>query len=191
MTANGWRRLSRWVSRLLLSAVLVLVAGAAVVLIVLPKLTHGMTLTVLSGSMTPRIPVGSVVLVVPADPETLRVGDVATYQTAPGKAEFITHRIVDIDTTTTPMSFTFKGDANPGADLEPVPAGAIRGELWFHVPYLGAIRDSLQTGGGLAAAGMVLFSSYALYQFGGAAWDYWRKKRAGKASGQAPAAGSS
>jgi signal peptidase I len=146
------------------------------VLIVLPAATQGAALTVLTGSMTPQIPVGSVVLVRPVDSRTLKVGDVATYQTAPGKEEFITHRILDIDTSTEPTSFTFKGDANKGPDIDPVPAGAIRGEVWFHVPYLGAIRNALHGKAGLSLLAMLLLGGYALVQTIGAVKDRLESK---------------
>src|SRR4051794_38499467 len=97
MTAKSWRRTTTWSIRLLLLAVLAVVAFAIAVLVVLPRATHGTALTVLTGSMTPEIPVGSIVVDRPVDPGTLHVGDIATYQKEPGKAEFITHRIVKID----------------------------------------------------------------------------------------------
>ncbi|HET9861167.1 MAG TPA: hypothetical protein VFQ19_15410, partial [Nocardioidaceae bacterium] len=97
----------------------------------------------------------------------------------PGKEEFITHRIVDIDTSTEPTSFTFKGDANKGPDIDPVPAGAIRGEVWFHVPYLGAIRDALHGKAGLSLLAMLLLGGYALVQTFGAVKDRREPKRTG------------
>ena len=164
MTFKSWRRIVTWTVRLLLLAVLGLTAFAIAVLTVLPRATHGVALTVLTGSMTPGIPVGSVVIDRPVDPGTLHVGDIATYQTEPGRAEYITHRIVKIDATSTPTMFTFKGDANRGPDIRPVPATAIRGKVWFHVPYLGAVRDALHTKGGLAGLAMLVLAGYALYQ---------------------------
>ncbi|MGN6130946.1 MAG: hypothetical protein ACTHOK_11460, partial [Nocardioidaceae bacterium] len=101
-------------------------------------------------------------------------GDIATYQVAPDKQEFITHRIVKIDASSAPTSFTFKGDANRGADIKPVPAGAIRGKVWFHVPYIGAIRDALHGKGGITLVAMLACAGYALSQLSGAFED--RKK---------------
>jgi signal peptidase I len=164
MTAKSWRRIVIWTIRLLLLAVLGLVAFTIAVLTVIPRATHGTALTVLTGSMTPGIAVGSVVIDRPFDPGTLHVGDVATYQKEPGKAEYITHRIVKIDASKTPTLFTFKGDANRGPDITPVPATAIRGKVWFHVPYLGAIRDALHTKGGLAGVAVLVLAGYAFYQ---------------------------
>ena len=65
------------------------------------------------------------------------------------------------------MSFTFKGDANRGADLEKIPSGAVRGEVWFHVPYLGAVRDALHGQGGITLVAMIVLGGYAVAQLGG------------------------
>jgi signal peptidase len=130
-----------------LTALLIGISGAIAVLIVIPRAYGGAAMTVETGSMTPTLPVGSVVVDRPVDPGTLQVGDIATYQKAAGVNMYITHRITEVHTDTNPVSFTFKGDANRGADVDPVPAGAIRGKVWFDVPYLGAIRDSLHAGG--------------------------------------------
>src|SRR5665213_3254982 len=168
MTLARLRVLGRWLVRASIFAFLMVVAAAVTVLIVLPRATHGTALTVLTASMTPDIPVGSVVIDRPVDPATLHVGDIATYQETAGKAVYITHRIVAIDTATNPVTFTFKGDANRGPDLNPVPATAIRGQVWFHVPYLGAIRDSLRAGGdratllGLLIVGLGLYAIFQL-----------------------------
>lgn len=171
MSAKSWRLIARVAIRLLLSAFVALIALALAVLVVLPKAVHGAALTVLTGSMTPTIPVGSVVLDRPVDPGTLHVGDIATYQKAPGKAEYITHRIIKIDASRSPVMFTFKGDANRGEDIVPVPATAIRGKVWFHVPYLGAIRDTLHTRGGMSGLAMLLLIGYVGVQLAGARRD--------------------
>jgi hypothetical protein len=121
-----------------------------------------------------------VVVARPVDPGTLRVGDIATYQKAPGVDEYITHRIIAVHPETTPVTFTFKGDANRGADLKPIPATAVRGQVWFHVPYLGAIRDGLQSHGmrGLVLAVVLAFlGGYSLFQIVGGVRDARRKRR--------------
>jgi signal peptidase len=170
----------QWMLRLLLVAIIGLAAAAVAILIVIPRATHGVALTVLTGSMTPEIPVGSVVIDRPVDPGTLKVGDIATYQAEPGVETYITHRVVAIHTDTDPVTFTFKGDANRGADIDPIPATAIRGQVWFHVPYLGTIRDGLQSHGtrGLTlAAVLVLLGGYSIVQIVGGVRDSRRRKR--------------
>jgi signal peptidase I len=129
--------------------------GLIVFVVVIPRASGGAALTVLSGSMTPTYPVGSIVLVVPTDPMTIKPGDVITYQTAPGVAEYVTHRVMRIQHDTTPMSFVTKGDANRGEDTEPVPVGAVRGTVRMHVPYLGTISDYVRTPVGLALLLMI------------------------------------
>jgi signal peptidase len=176
------RLLVRWTARLLLLAFAALVVGALTVIVVLPRATHGSALTVLTGSMTPGIPVGSVVVVRPVDPGTLKVGDVATYQVKPGSPEYITHRVHRIHDKTTPATFIFKGDANRGPDVDPVPAAAIRGKVWFHVPYLGAIRDGLHGKGGISLVGMLVLGGYAVSQLSGAFKDRRQPTASGRAS---------
>ncbi|HET8614197.1 MAG TPA: signal peptidase I [Actinomycetales bacterium] len=178
---NVARSTARWITRLVLVSVIVLTSAAVAVLVVIPRATHGVALTVLTGSMTPEIPVGSVVIDRPVDPGTLKVGDIATYQKAPGVDEYITHRITAIHTDTEPVTFTFKGDANRGADMTPIPATAIRGQVWFHVPYLGSIRDALQSHGtrGLVLAGVLVFlGGYSVVQIATGLREGRRKKKA-------------
>jgi signal peptidase len=154
----------RWSARLLVLAFALVVAGAVAVVVVIPRVTHGQAMTVLSGSMTPDIPVGSVVVVRPVDPAHLRVGDVATYQAEPGKPVYVTHRVANINHVGGRTTFTFKGDANRGPDIDPVAPGQIRGQLWFHVPYLGTIRDDLKTRAGMTITLALLLGGYALSQ---------------------------
>ena len=136
-------------------ATLAVVAALALaaMFLVIPRITGGAALSVLTGSMTPTIPAGSLVLVVPTDPQTVRTGDVITFQAAPGVAEYITHRVVEVRPNTTPATFITKGDANKGVDAEPVPAGAVRGIVRFHLPYLGDAAEFVRTPAGLVAVG--------------------------------------
>ena len=138
------------------TAIFVLAVVALVgLLVVLPRLTGSAALTVLSGSMEPTIPVGSVVLIKPIDPLAVQPGDVITFQAAPGVKEVITHRVVRFQPDTTPPSFITKGDANKGEDIDPVPVGAVRGEVWFHVPYVGNVSELVQGPQGWAALALL------------------------------------
>ena len=150
--------------RLLALVVLGLLLAAITVVVLVPRATHGQAMTVLTGSMTPGIPVGSIVVVRPVDPGTLQVGDVATYQKDKGGDTFVTHRVVDIDTSTRPTTYIFKGDANRGPDLEPIVPDRIIGEVWFHVPHLGTIRDGLAGPGGVTLIGILLLGGYTASQ---------------------------
>lgn len=161
-------RAARLLLRLALLVLLAAVIGALTVLLVLPRVTDGAAMTVLTGSMEPAIPTGSTVLVRPVDPSTLGVGDVATYQRAAGEDVYITHRIVGVDRSASPPAYEFQGDANRGPDLKMVPQGAVRGEVWFHVPHLGALKNRVDGSAGVTLLAMLLLGAYALLQLGGA-----------------------
>jgi signal peptidase I len=130
--------IGRWTGRILLAA-------AAVVLAVvgLGPLTGRYRLaTVLSGSMAPGMPIGSVAVLVPEAPAAVRVGDVITFQAPTPDHPVVTHRVVEIlDGGPHPVVRT-RGDANPAAD--PWAARLAGDRAWRRVavvPYAGtAIR---------------------------------------------------
>lgn len=103
--------------------------------------------TVLSGSMEPTYPVGSIVYVQKVDPSTLKVGDPVTiYLTGNVIA---THRIIEVHNEGTPeLGFRTKGDANETEDGI-TPATAVIGKVVFGIPYLGYASNYLQTPMGL------------------------------------------
>lgn len=119
-----------------------LVAACVVVLalaVVVPRLAGATPYTVLTGSMAPELPPGTLVVVRPADPEDVAVGDVITYQLRSGDPTVVTHRVVSASVLTATGEHVFRtqGDANAAADPEPVQPVQVRGELWYSVPYLG------------------------------------------------------
>ena len=101
--------------------------------------------TVLSGSMEPTYPVGSLIYVREVDVSTLKVGDPITYVIEGGTV--VTHRIVGIipdhgqDGST---GFKTKGDNNRIEDGEPVNAKNILGKPIFHIPILGYLAYFVQ-----------------------------------------------
>jgi signal peptidase len=103
--------------------------------------------TVLSGSMSPKYPVGSVVYVAKVNPADLNERDVITYVI--GSNTVVTHRIVEVITNEndpTDISFRTKGDNNDDPDAgEPVPADKIIGKVVFGLPILGYIAYVIQT----------------------------------------------
>ncbi|MCX6465870.1 MAG: signal peptidase I [Pseudonocardiales bacterium] len=153
----------RLATTLLTTAVLVVGLGLVALLVVVPRVTGTVPLTVYTGSMEPTIATGAVVLIEPVDPATLQVGDVITYQVAPDVDEYITHRIVALQPDTTPPSFVTKGDNNPGEDIDPVPVGAVRGKVWIDVPFVGTAQQFVTGRTGIATiavfGGLVLLGS--------------------------------
>jgi signal peptidase len=130
---------------------LVLFAGTAgtLAVAVFPVATGGAALAVLSGSMTPGLPVGAMLFTRPVDPQDVVVGDVLTFARPADPAVLVTHRVVAVDASGPAPLFTTQGDANDDADLDPVPASAVQGELWFSVPTLGRVMALLHSPKGL------------------------------------------
>lgn len=95
--------------------------------------------TVLSGSMEPDIKTGSILSIKEVDdPTDFQTGDVITFRTEDDI--LITHRIVEVNQAG--QSYVTKGDANDGADSEPVMAENIIGSYTgFTVPYVGYIMN--------------------------------------------------
>jgi len=152
-------------SWLLLFIVLALIA----VMIVVPKLGGATAYTVLTGSMRPQFPPGTLVVVKPIDPELLRICDVATYQLVSGEPEVVTHRVAGIGTSLAgDQRFVFRGDAN-NVDDQPVRPEQIRGKLWYSLPLLGFVNSALTgqqrtwltwaAAGGLMVYSVVMFAS--------------------------------
>jgi signal peptidase len=123
---------------------LALVALIAVLVIALPMVTKSTPYTVLTGSMTPNYPAGTLVIVKPTDVQQIKIGDVVTYQVASNQPAVITHRVIQIVEPTTPngtVSFILKGDANSLPDAKPVKPVQVRGVVWYAVPYLGWVNN--------------------------------------------------
>lgn len=118
--------------------VLLLAALSALIVIVVPMATGSQTYTVLTSSMAPKYAPGTFMVVKPAAFDTLRVGDVITYQIESGKPAVISHRITAVGSTQTgERVFTTKGDNNSLEDAAPVQEVQIKGKLLYAVPYVG------------------------------------------------------
>lgn len=101
--------------------------------------------TVLSGSMEPRIHVGSVVYVKKVNPHDLEVGHAITYVIEGGTV--VTHEIVEIlhdPDVPARLAFRTKGLANETADGTPVLAENVIGKAVFSIPLLGYVAHFIQ-----------------------------------------------
>ncbi|MFC5929343.1 signal peptidase I [Cryobacterium melibiosiphilum] len=138
------RGLGHYLGVALSAAVLLLVLALAVLLIVVPKVAGGIPLTVLTSSMEPGLPPGTLIVVAPVDPDTLQIGDVATYQIRSGEPGVITHRITQvISSSNGERSFIFQGDNNSDPDADVVLAEQIQGRLWYSLPFVGYVNNAV------------------------------------------------
>lgn len=101
---------------------------------------------VLSGSMTPVIDTGDLVIdqaVSPAQAAHLHTGQIITFHRGTG-ATPITHRIVKVTAAGDTVAYTTKGDANNAADVVPVGPAQIVGLYDFKIPMGGRVVNGLR-----------------------------------------------
>lgn len=136
-----------------LSTVVLLLLMVVAAVILVPMILGFREMAVLSGSMEPNIPVGSIVYVKPLDdPAVLEPGDVCTYTLADGET-MVTHRVVSVDPDS--QTLVTKGDANDTEDGA-ISFSQVFGEAQFHLPYLGYIAINIKTPTGILAVCGVL-----------------------------------
>lgn len=137
---GGWW----WLRQIVSWLVFLTITGLLLVMVVIPKASGATAYTVLTQSMSPGMPPGTLAVVKPVDPQELSTGDVITYQMVSGQPEVVTHRIVGVGKTLGgELRFTTRGDANGADDSQLVRAEQIRGSLWYSVPFLGFINSAL------------------------------------------------
>lgn len=98
-----------------------------------PKLFGYQLLVVETGSMTPTLPVGTVILVKePKDPAAIKVGTIASFER---DGNTVTHRIVEVEKVNNSVMYRTKGD-NPqnSIDIKPVLPKDIKGVFVLKFP---------------------------------------------------------
>lgn len=164
-----------------------LVAGLVVVVlgisVIIPAIGGGTAYTILTGSMRPGMPPGTVVVVRPTPVDQIRTGDVVTYQIESGQPTVATHRVIAVQTSLDgKVQLTTQGDANNAADPTPVNPVQVKGVRWYSVPYVGlpalAVNGDIRK---LVVGGAVLvLFGYSAFSFGGAARDRMQSRRTDK-----------
>ena len=146
-------------------ALLVLVVGLGALVIVIPALTGGTALTVLTQSMEPRLPPGTLIIIRPTAIDDIKIGDVVTYQIKSGQPAVVSHRVVSRSVDTKGRTtFTTKGDNNDLPDAGPVQKAQIRGTLWYSIPWLGYVNNLV---GGQGRSLLVPLIAAALFIYAG------------------------
>jgi len=120
-------------------------------------------MVVLSGSMEPALPVGSIVYI------TKQIGydnkDIITYKTESGMN--VTHRITGIEFSEEGTVYSTKGDANKSIDSSVIPYEKVMGKVFLTIPYLGKVINFLNSPKGFLAfivAPSTLFISMELWK---------------------------
>jgi signal peptidase len=124
--------------------VLLLVVELAALLVVVPKATGSTPLTVLTSSMEPTFPPGTLLVVRPVDTDLVEPGDVLTYQLESGESAVVTHRVVQVVSSSDgTRSFVMRGDANASVDAEAVMPVQVRGAVWYSLPLVGWVAQAV------------------------------------------------
>ena len=120
---------------------------------------------VISGSMEPAIPVGSIVYAEETEPSSLAEGDVIVFYGSEAGGTPVTHRVVENHVQDGEV--ITKGDANSGNDLSPVMYQNIIGRVKMHIPMLGFIVSPLSSMSGKIGALCIIVGAYLLTVLGG------------------------
>lgn len=116
-TKGGVRKAARRTGAILTTGLFIIAVAAFLMLAIGPRLLGYQTSTMLTGSMSPVINPGDVVVTMPTPVSEIKVGDIITYHIPVEDNRVETHRITEIvtnaDATT---AINTKGDANNGAD---------------------------------------------------------------------------
>lgn len=168
-----------WAKQILSYLLLFAVLAVLVAAVVVPRVSGATPYTILTSSMRPNYPPGSMVVIQSADPADLGVGTVITYQLESGKPDVVTHRIIATEQDGTgELSYVTRGDNNGAADEKPVRLEQIRGKLWYSVPYMGYVSQWMTGEQRKYAVAVIVVAllGYASFMFVGVGVEY-RKKR--------------
>lgn len=143
-----------------ITAVLVAIVAVTAILLAGARLAGLKVFCVLSGSMEPSYPVGSLIYVKKVDPYKLKSGDVITFML--DEEAVATHRIIEVipdQNNPAVVRFRTKGDANEAADGALVHYKNVIGCPVLAIPKLGYVAGYIQSPPGIylaIAAGAIL-----------------------------------
>ena len=121
--------LFRTIGNLVLAAVIL-----SAVPLTVPRLLGYEIFAVISESMEPALPAGSLVYVKDADPASVSQGEIIAFS---DDGAVVTHRVME--NRSTEGSFITRGDANNTDDLFPVPYRNLIGRVKLYIPLLGTL----------------------------------------------------
>jgi signal peptidase I len=114
--------------------------GAGILLAATAPLAFGdRSFTVMSGSMSPAIKTGDVVVERPIAPLGAKVGDVVTFRDPEGSRRLITHRVKGMRASGHTVRFVTKGDANNAVERWSVQEDGRIGRVVYRLPKLGYV----------------------------------------------------
>ena len=113
---------------------------------VAPQLAGYRSFTVRSGSMTPAIETGDVVVTRPISPLAARVGDIVTFVDPEGTGRLFSHRVQSVRAVGDEVAFVTRGDANTSTEHWRVPASGSIGRVAYRIPKVGFALSWIDSG---------------------------------------------
>ncbi len=131
-----------WLTHILVWLVILAVTATLMVSVLIPRITGATPYTILTGSMKPSMPPGTMVVVRPRPFEAIGVGEVITYQLESGNSTVVTHRVTSVGINgARKRTLQTQGDANQVPDTQPVQPVQVKGVVWYSVPHLGRVTN--------------------------------------------------
>ena len=148
----------RYFRKVFVATLNVAVMSIAVMMVIVSFATHEVApgdyetfghpvLSMLSGSMTPVISTGDLVVdsaVTPTQASALHVGQIISFRIAADSPVVITHRIIKVEHLATGVAYVTKGDANSSIDTPARPAANVIGVVAYRIPKGGYILTGLR-----------------------------------------------
>ena len=125
-----------------------------------PRLFGCQIYNVVSGSMEPAIPMGSIVYVRQTEAKEVKTNEVIAFYSATDSGALITHRVVQNRIVS--GEFITKGDANEKEDLMPVDYDQLAGKVIYSVPVLGSLLSIVVLPAGKAAVACLIVAAVLL-----------------------------
>ncbi|MGG7078813.1 signal peptidase I [Clostridium sardiniense] len=95
---------------------------------------------VLTGSMSPTIKAGSLIVVKEIDDTEIKEGDIITFK-GNSTSNITTHRVVEVIEENKNIKFQTKGDANDVLDPMLIDGNLLVGKVVFDIPYMGKVMS--------------------------------------------------
>jgi signal peptidase len=165
------------------AGLLALLLGIAIAAVFLPRIVGAVPLTVLTRSMEPAVPAGTLLIARPIEHgqvNEIRVGDIISFLPQGSDRTLITHRVIRVTQLDHGgVIFTTQGDANRYIDA-PVRDFQVRAKLWYSIPGIGWLNDLGNPQGNRSWVMPLIVSAaflYAGYTVVSSAFIYLRRRR--------------
>ena len=126
------KRWGKWLSYTILGLAVLFFVFA----LLMPTVFLGRLAIVRSASMEPAMPAGALALMMPVDPEKVKVGNIIAFDPPWDPEVTVSHRVVEVRANGE-LYFVTKGDATEELDPFLISPEHVHGKVVFNIPYLG------------------------------------------------------